>query len=148
MFEPVYMSFLANRIINAIDFTDPKTGLLLPSKEIECKWVGHSVNIQLYSKDLKLKLSKKYFQEIYVKKRKGLSSELIEPKHVHQFIQTCVVGKITKRELDDERVREINQLDMMMNSRLIDHPESIVEFQIINLVLTGFIWHDYTLDNS
>ena len=92
-------------------------------------------------------MNKKYFQQIYTKKNKN-AAEIIEPKHSNHFIKTCVVGKMTKKELDDERVREIIGLDMMQNTRIIDHPESIVEVQIIMLALTGFYWHDYSLDNT
>lgn len=43
------------------------------------------------------------------------------------WIKNNVVGKITKSELDDERNKETNALDMMQNSGMIYHMESMLE---------------------
>ena len=50
------------------------------------------------------------------------------------FISRCIVGKINKSELDDERRRETNALDYMQNTSIVYHTESILEAQIITLL--------------
>jgi len=50
------------------------------------------------------------------------------------WVSRCLVGKITKAELDEERRKETNALDMMQNSSIIYHTESILEAQIISLI--------------
>jgi len=55
------------------------------------------------------------------------------------------VGKIKKAELDDERMKETNSLDMMQNSSIIYHTESVLEMQIASLVMVMIlnnIWAD------
>ena len=44
---------------------------------------------------------------------KLLKSKIIPKSEATQWINTCIVGRITKRQLDDERVRETNALDIM-----------------------------------
>ena len=41
----------------------------------------------------------------------------VEPNQSIQLIEDCVVGGITKHELDDERAKETNSLDIMQNSK-------------------------------
>ena len=43
------------------------------------------------------------------------------------WINRCVVGKIVKNELDDERKSETNALDYMQNTSIVYHTESILE---------------------
>ena len=58
----------------------------------------------------------------------------IEPSKAPSWLRKCLVGKITKAELDDERMKETNSLDMMQNTSIIYHTESILEMQIITLI--------------
>ena len=46
-----------------------------------------------------------------------------------------MVGNITKEMLDNERTNETNTLDMMQNSSIIYHTESLLEMQILCLVV-------------
>ena len=51
----------------------------------------------------------------------------VDPSQSIEWIQDCVVGNITKYELDDERANETNTLDIMQNSSIIYHMESVIE---------------------
>ena len=62
----------------------------------------------------------------------------ITDKGAGQWIKDNIVGRITKKNLDDERARETNTLDMMQNSNIIYHPESIIEMQM-NVLLIVFL---------
>ena len=44
------------------------------------------------------------------------------------------MGGITKKELDDMRMRETKALDMMQNTSIVYHPETILEMQILVIV--------------
>lgn len=50
------------------------------------------------------------------------------------WVKKCIVGNIRKHELDNERKRETNALDMMQNSSIIYHTESILEMQMCCLI--------------
>jgi hypothetical protein len=53
-----------------------------------------------------------------------------KPIHIDDasnWIKRCVVGRVSKRDLDDERMKETNSLDLMQNSSIIYHTESILE---------------------
>ena len=52
------------------------------------------------------------------------------------WVKKCVVGKITKAMLDKERNDETNALDMMQNSGIIYHMESLLEMQVLCLLLS------------
>ena len=52
-----------------------------------------------------------------------------------EFVNRCVVGRITKAECDDERVEETNSLDIMQNSSIIYHMESVLEMQMAVLIM-------------
>lgn len=54
------------------------------------------------------------------------------------WVKRCIVGNIRKFELDNERMKETNALDMMQNSSIIYHTESILEMQLC--VLVSMIW--------
>jgi hypothetical protein len=69
----------------------------------------------------------------------------VEPNQSIQWIEDCVVGGITKHELDDERAKETNSLDIMQNSSIIYHMESVIEMQLIVLVMCIYfskMWAD------
>lgn len=70
---------------------------------------------------LKIKLSEKDFKQIKTERWE------IEAENSHVWLRRCLVGKITKAELDDERMKETNSLDMMQNTSIIYHTESILE---------------------
>jgi len=65
--------------------------------------------------------------------------EKVKPENAIAWIKSAVVGNITKRELDDERMTETNSLDMMQNSSIVYHTESILEMQVMCLVSLYFV---------
>ena len=42
-----------------------------------------------------------------------MENKKILPEEANEWIQRCIVGNITKEDLDDERTAEINSLDLM-----------------------------------
>jgi len=46
-------------------------------------------------------------------KIKEMKSGFIDPIDATNFIEKTVVGKITKSDLDDARIQELNEMDMM-----------------------------------
>ena len=91
------------------------------------RFVNKNRLIYVYAKALRVNLPERYFNIIHAKRLQGEKTEFIEPKHATNFIETAIYGKITKTMLDDERVRELNAMDMMQNQSIIHHPESIME---------------------
>jgi hypothetical protein len=76
---------------------------------------------------LKVCLTEKAFKNIGDKKK-------VEGEDSKQWIKENIVGNITKFELDNERMKETNALDMMQNSSIIYHTESILEMQMCCLI--------------
>lgn len=62
------------------------------------------------------------------------------------WVKKNIVGNIRKHELDDERMKETNALDMMQNSSIIYHTESILEMQICTLF--AMMWLTNLWDES
>jgi hypothetical protein len=58
----------------------------------------------------------------------------VPPEDALEWINQNVVGEITQKELDQMRHKEVNDLDMMQNSCIIYHSESILETQIFCLI--------------
>jgi hypothetical protein len=77
--------------------------------------------ISVETVQLKICLSKQAFEQLNEKNTSVDAEESI------MWIKNNVVGKITKSELDDERNKETNALDMMQNSGMIYHMESMLE---------------------
>jgi hypothetical protein len=83
-------------------------------------------------------LPENYYKDI--KNRKE-----VKPHDSINWIKKCIVGNIRKHELDNERMRETNALDMMQNSSIIYHTESILEMQtclIVAMILLTEYWKD------
>ena len=58
-----------------------------------------------------------------------------------RWLKNCVVGRVSKKDLDDERMKETNSLDLMQNSSIIYHTESILEMQTMCLAVLIFLHH-------
>lgn len=129
-FENDQTSFMVNKIINNIDLNvvkDPDT--YFPGKERILMFQGVV---------LKICLPQQYYNDIKGKKK-------VQPNLAHRWIEECIVGNIRKFELDNERMKETNALDMMQNSSIIYHTESILEMQmccLISMILLTFYWQD------
>jgi len=62
----------------------------------------------------------------------------VDPAESIDWVKKCVVGRITKVDLDNERVEETNSLDIMQNSSIIYHMESVVEMQLMILIIAYY----------
>lgn len=83
-------------------------------------------------------MPQQYYNDIKGKKK-------VTPNVAHKWIEDCIVGNIRKFELDNERMKETNALDMMQNSSIIYHTESILEMQmccLIAMILLTVYWAD------
>lgn len=115
-FEPQYLAMMANKIASMIDLNVPFPKEYYVRKE-------RMIKINSFI-EVKMVLQEDSFEELT--KRKEISKE-----KAPNWIKRNIVGRITKKDLDTERIRETNVLDMMQNTSILSHPESIVEMQII-----------------
>jgi hypothetical protein len=90
---------------------------------------------------LKICLPLEYYNKIKHKKK-------IMPFEAKTWIKKCIVGNISKTELDNERMKETNALDMMQNSSIIYHTESILEMQIAVLISMIVIENYWSYDKK
>lgn len=75
-------------------------------------WVGQKRKVEVYLKKVYLKLDQNTFETIWNKTMHN-DHYFIEPAKASNFIEKQLIGGIKKSELDDERINEINGLDMM-----------------------------------
>ena len=78
---------------------------------------------------LKIKLNEKDYEVV---KDKNVD---VDQNDAAPWIKRSLVGNIVKADLDEERKKETNSLDLMQNSSIIYHTESILEMQIACLIL-------------
>ena len=77
-----------------------------------------------------IKFEVKDFEKLY--ERAFLKrSDLVEKNEGTDWLFRNLVGKITKVDLDVRRSNSLNSLDMMQNSNIFYHPESINETNLI-----------------
>lgn len=61
----------------------------------------------------------------------------MKERDVKKWMLKTLDGKITKEKLDRQRQLEVNANDMMQNTSILYHPESVAEMQAIIL---GIVW--------
>lgn len=49
-------------------------------------------------------------------------NDVVPVDEAGDWLKRCIVGKITKEQLDEQRQKEINNLDMLQNQSIIYHP--------------------------
>ena len=96
-FEPTYMRLLATRISGQIDLNVPYAQKYYEKKERMVSMAGVI--------ELKVNMQRNAFVALESKKP-------IKDEEAAEWIKTNVVGRITKADLDGERLRETNALDM------------------------------------
>ena len=119
-FEPTYMRLLATRIASSIDQNVPYAHDYYVKKERLIKIDG--------AIELKVVLTPEAFTAI--EQKRPITADASQ-----DWIRLNVVGRVTKSDLDDERARETDALDMMQNSSIVYHTESITEMQLIAQIL-------------
>lgn len=123
-FEKLKMSFMINKVIQSIDLT--------AYKNPEEFFVGMERVVMVGGINLKVSLTKELFEDINNKRS-------VKPEDAQHWIKTCFVGCISKSDLDDERARETNQLDLIQNASILYHTESILEMQMGCLILCWYL---------
>ena len=68
----------------------------------------------------------------------SFDGKYVRESEVMVWMQKNVYGKITKEKLDNFRVSNLADDDMMMNTSFNYHPESVGEMQII---ITALLWN-------
>ena len=61
-------------------------------------------------------------------------TDLVPQLQAPKWINENVIGKITKQNLDDQRMKEVGSLDIMQTTSIIYHVESILEMQFLCLL--------------
>jgi hypothetical protein len=117
-FEPTYMSYLANKVVKDVD---------LNMENVDLYYVNKERLIQVQGVIIKVAFGQEDFDAI----KKG---EVVSEKMATGWIKRCIVGSISKLDLDNERMKETNSLDMMQNSSIVYHTESILEMQMLCLI--------------
>jgi hypothetical protein len=82
---------------------------------------------------LKVKLSAADFYHIKQKIDEKEMLNFVDENDSIAWIQRCLVGGIDKAQLDKQRQGECNSLDIMQNTNIVYHPESLIEMQIMCL---------------
>ena len=119
------MSFMVNKIVKNIDLDKVNDDLY---------YVGKERILMFQGVVLKVSLQKTAYDNIKAKKP-------VPQEESIEWVKKNIVGNIRKHELDDERMKETNALDMMQNSSIIYHTESILEMQLC-LILAMFYLTD------
>ena len=117
-FEPTYMSYLANKVVKEVD---------LNMENVDLYYVNKERLIQVQGVIIKVAFGQEDFDAI----KKG---EVVSENMATGWIKRCIVGSISKLDLDNERMKETNSLDMMQNSSIVYHTESILEMQMLCLI--------------
>lgn len=116
-FEQDYMSLMANKIISRVDM-----------KKEPPFYIGKERMVHIAGfVEIKCIFTQDSYDNIKAEHH-------VIPDDAEMWIKNNVVGRITKKDLDNERVRETNLQDMMQNTSIINHPESIIEMQIAGLI--------------
>lgn len=135
-FEPLKMSFMIKQIIKSISLDNEE----LPNKVTpEEHYPGKERVVMVGGINLKICLTTEALENIKAKKE-------VTPEESQQWIKSNFVGNIAKADLDDERARETNQLDLIQNASILYHTESILEMQMACLVLCWYLdkqWSSY-----
>ena len=106
-------------------------------------------NISLEGLLLKVKLDNESFQRIYRRiLRKGNSQNILKPAEATEWIETFVLGNITKKDLDNQRIAELNSTDLMENSKIIYHVESILEMQFLVLIISTYVQYQTNIEHN
>lgn len=133
-FDSKYMSRMANRIIRSYrwDFSE----MVGPNTDVQK--IKESDYVRLNGLKLQLDWNEK---DYITAKRESfeLRHDIVKPDEAAQWIRSNVVGDITKEMLDFARYNEVQTLDMMQNSSIIYHSESVLECQMLCLICVYFL---------
>lgn len=117
-FDPFYLSLMWNEVLNHIELD--LTGIKFTKEKQLDYWTSKKRHLTIYMKPIYIKLDKQTFNKMW-KRRLQQRKDIIEPSKALRFLQKCVIGDITKEQLDESNVRIISEMDMMSNSGIIWH---------------------------
>lgn len=138
------MSFLADRIIKALDMDlDEK---LRPYEQTKRKLTTREHKVRLEGVFIKIKLSNDEFERLYLKKLHS-ETQFIKPEEASSWVNKFIVGKFTKDILDNQRVKEINSMDMMQTQSIVYNIESLTEMLLLCILAVRAITDEGSLFN-
>ena len=132
-FEPYFIGKIVNEIIKSIPFEKFK------NKDKFVKfWTNNPETIDVIGADIQIKLSEEDCNQLY---QKWYLKEYpyIKQENATEWLNTRLIGKITKFKLDQQRVLEINNSDFLQNTNIIYHTESLLEMQVLCLIVFSFL---------
>lgn len=91
---------------------------------------------------IRLKLNTDFYSEMVVKMNTPEFEEdgkYMDSSEVRKWILNCCDGKITKEKMEETKIKEIRSNDMMQNTGIFYHPESIAEFQVLCLLVAWLV---------
>jgi len=122
-FEPKQMLAMATRLIDCVDFD------FMLKKRNKARTRRFFVNrVRTFETDgvrLKILLNEEDYDKLY--ERVFHRQEYMTVDEVASWVQRCIVGDITKEDLDKQRLRELNSLDMMQNFNIIYNNDVLIE---------------------
>ena len=121
-FESLYMCKMANKICENINM---KLGDNAEKAKRERFFVGKERNVDVDGVTVKIILDKEQFENIFTKKF-FREVDFVKVEEAADWIGKYLLGNITKDDLDAQRKKEVDALDMMQNQSIIYHPESIL----------------------
>lgn len=122
---------MIDKIILNEDFDLEETWI--PEAETKRKLTrSHEVDVEGIK--MKIKLKPDDFNDLKEKMIVETKEGFIPKERALEWIEDTIVGGINKDLLDQQRLKEINQLDLMQNTSIIYHTESILEMQFFCLI--------------
>ena len=144
-FDPLYMSFMINRICSAIDFD------LLQNKrtfaQTKKKFVNKKRKVVKNGARIYIKLTEKAYDSIF--RHKVLDHIMyVPPEEAAQWITENVVGGYSRYDLDFMRYQEVMSLDLLVNAGIVYHLESITETQTFGLCMFYYLQNKSGFDSD
>lgn len=140
MFGTFYMSYMANQLCESLTKSCnekfKRTGGIYSENLI----IGRQLVIEpIKNNPIRLRITKdSYYSLIRSLSDPSFDGKYVRESEVMVWMQKNVYGKITKEKLDNFRVSNLSDDDMMMNTSFNYHPESVGEMQII---ITALLWN-------
>lgn len=110
-FQPTYLSFLANKIIQFIPF-DFHQKYNKTRRATKRQFINRKKFIELEGIRLAMTLQEKDFDKAY-RQTYFKQKNIVMPEEAEAWIFNNVYGNITPDALNDQRVHELNHMDMM-----------------------------------
>ena len=86
---------------------------------------GVKISLNLNEEDYDNAYEKMYLRE----------KNIVKPDQTFGWIERCIYGDITSEGLNDQRIKELNSMDMMANSSIFFNREIVIEMQILSCLV-------------